>query len=126
MRLWKGFVVTEPHEHEKLPNLIEEYLGAAIRQIRNRRVREDVLAELRAHFTDPLADVGADDVKVRAEVAEALIAQFGDVKLLARLINRAKKRCRPLWVKSDTIVAQCEACPAVLKWETRRSAARAL
>ena len=42
----------------------------------------------------------------RDELAASLIADFGDTKSLARLIKRAKKRCRPLWVKF--IIRTCQ------------------
>jgi len=41
-----------------------------------------------------IADPAAKDVK-----AKELISEFGDPKLLATLSRRAKKRCRPMWVK---------------------------
>ena len=60
-----------------------------------RKVRQDVEAELAAHFEDELKDYATDEEK--EQKAQQLIAEFGDVKLLAVLLRRAKKRCRPLW-----------------------------
>jgi len=48
-----------------------------------------------AHFEDGLKDCTTDQEKEQA--ALKLIADFGDIKLLALLLRRAKKRCRPLW-----------------------------
>ncbi len=60
-----------------------------------RKVRRDVQAELTAHFEDELKDCKTDEN--REQKAKQLITEFGDVKLLAVLLRRAKKRCRPLW-----------------------------
>jgi len=60
-----------------------------------RKVRRDVQAELAAHFEDELKDCKTDEN--REQKAKQLITEFGDVKLLAVLLQRAKKRCRPLW-----------------------------
>jgi hypothetical protein len=62
-----------------------------------KKVRRDVQAELTAHFEDELKDCKTDEQ--REQKARQLIAGFGDVKLLAILLRRAKKRCRPLWRK---------------------------
>jgi len=62
-----------------------------------RMIRQDVQAELAAHFEDGLKDCKTDQEK--EQKAQQLIANFGDAKLLAVLLRRAKKRCRPLWRK---------------------------
>ncbi len=92
-----------PDEHN-LPDLIEEYLTQFSRRIRPRYARTDVLAELRSHFTDTLADAPQD--KDPTELARELITEFGNAKLLSRLIKRAKKRCRPLWAKC--VIRTCQ------------------
>jgi len=66
-----------------------------------RKVRQDVQAELAAHFEDELKDCKTDQEK--QQKAQQLITGFGDVKLLAILLRRAQKRCRPLW---RTVVAR--------------------
>lgn len=66
-----------------------------------KKVRADVMAELIAHFEDELRDCKGDDEKEQR--AQKLIEDFGDAKLLAVLLRRAKKRCRPLW---RTVVAR--------------------
>jgi hypothetical protein len=79
-----------------LPACAEEYIQLIVKKMRYRRkVRQDVLAELTAHFEDELKDCATDED--RQQKAKELIAEFGDIKLLAVLLRRAKKRCRPLW-----------------------------
>ncbi|MBW7990330.1 MAG: hypothetical protein FVQ84_10000 [Planctomycetes bacterium] len=79
-----------------LPACAEEYIKQIIKKMRYRRkVRQDVQEELTAHFEDELKDCATDEEK--EQKAKELIAEFGDVKLLAVLLRRAKKRCRPLW-----------------------------
>ena len=51
-----------------------------------------------AHFEDELR--GCADDGQKDEGAKQLIAEFGAPKLLAVLLRRAKKRCRPLWQKA--------------------------
>jgi len=87
---------------EHLPAYAAEFLRLVIRKMRYRSsVQKDVQAELAAHFEDELKDCASDQEK--EQKAEQLIAEFGDVKLLAVLLRRAKKRCRPLW---RTVVAR--------------------
>jgi hypothetical protein len=81
---------------QNLPDCAREFIRQVIKKMRYRRkVRQEVQAELTAHFEDELRDkpVGPE----RDEKARQLISEFGDVKLLAVLLRRAKKRCRPLW-----------------------------
>ena len=81
-----------------LPACVDEYVTAVVKKMRCRkRVRADVRAEIRAHFEDALKDDAT--AAERQRHAEDLIAAFGDVKLLAVLCRRAKKRCRPLWIR---------------------------
>ena len=85
-----------------LPASAREYIGAMVKKMRYRRkVREDVRAEIAAHFEDELRDCKTDEEKEKK--AEQLVEEFGDLKLLAILLRRAKKRCRPLW---RTLVAR--------------------
>jgi hypothetical protein len=80
----------------KLPACAEEYIKRVLKKMRYRRkVRRDVQQELTAHFEDELKDCKSE--QDRQQKAQQLIAEFGDVKLLAVLLRRAKKRCRPLW-----------------------------
>jgi hypothetical protein len=86
-------------EHRQLENLPESIVGfinSVIKKMRYRRkVRQDVHAELSAHFEDELKSCATEEEK--RQKAQQLIADFGDPKLLAVLLRRAKKRCRPLW-----------------------------
>ena len=85
-----------------LPASVREYIGALVKKMRYRRiVREDVRAEITAHFEDELSDCRTDEKKEKK--ARELISEFGDLKLLAILLRRAKKRCRPFW---RTLVAR--------------------
>ena len=81
---------------QNLPICAVDFINKVIKKMRYRsKVRRDVQAELIAHFEDALKDCDTD--KKREEKAGRLITEFGDVKLLAILLRRAKKRCRPLW-----------------------------
>jgi len=82
-----------------LPEIVRAYIDSVIRKMRYRRkVRREVRQELIDHFTDALSDCKSE--QERQERAERLIADFGDAKLLAVLIRRGKKRCRPAWAKA--------------------------
>jgi hypothetical protein len=86
----------EESELQNLPSCAAEYIKLVIKRMRYRKkVRRDVQAELAAHFEDELRDCTADEEK--EQKARRLIEDFGDAKLLAVLLRRAKKRCRPLW-----------------------------
>jgi hypothetical protein len=79
-----------------LPACAADFIKQVIKKMRYRRkIRRDVQAELTVHFEDELKDCKSDSEK--EQKAEKLIAEFGDVKLLAVLLRRAKKRCRPIW-----------------------------
>ncbi|MBN2182754.1 MAG: hypothetical protein JW715_12655 [Sedimentisphaerales bacterium] len=87
---------------QNLPDGAREFINKIIKKMRYRRkVGEDVKAELAAHFEDELKDL--PDGREKDEKARQIICEFGDVKLLAVLLRRAKKRCRPLW---RTLVAR--------------------
>ncbi len=86
----------------KLPVAAAKFIRLVVNKMRYRReVRRDVQAELAAHFEDKLKGCKADTE--REQKARQLVGDFGDVKLLAVLLRRAKKRCRPLW---RTVVAR--------------------
>ena len=89
----------EKRDLQHLPACAAEFIGLIIKKIRYRKkVRCDVQAELATHFEDKLKDCATD--KEREQTARQLIADFGDIRLLAVLLRRAKKRCRPLWKKA--------------------------
>ena len=86
----------------RLPDSAAAFIKHVIKKMRYRKkVRSEVMAELAEHFEDELKDCTTDEQ--RQQKAQQLITGFGDVKLLAVLLRRAKKRCRPLW---RTIVAR--------------------
>lgn len=86
----------------RLPDSAAAFIKQVIKKMRYRKkVRSEVMAELAAHFEDELKDCKTDEQK--KQIAQQLITDFGDVKLLAVLLRRAQKRCRPLW---RTIVAR--------------------
>jgi hypothetical protein len=81
-----------------LPACATEFIRRVIRRMwYRRRAKRDVQAELMAHFEDAVRDCATAEEKERS--ARELIEGFGDAKLLAALCHRAKKRCRPLWLK---------------------------
>jgi len=83
-------------DSNSLPACAAEYVQQVLKKMRYRRkVRDEVKAELMAHFEDELKDCKIDEEK--EEKARETLTEFGDLKLLAILLRRAKKRCRPLW-----------------------------
>jgi len=98
---WLVFKVLSYKEIEtagmsKLPCAVSELIGNIISNMRYRRkVRAEVSQELADHFTDTLS--ACKDEAQRLTLAQEMIEGFGDVKLLAVLLRRAKKRCRPMW-----------------------------
>jgi hypothetical protein len=86
-------------EKSSLPQIVLAYIEQVIRNVKYRyKVRQEVKAELLAHFEDALR--GVKDDTDRRKKAEELIRNFGDAKVLAVLIRRGKKRCRPVWQKA--------------------------
>jgi len=83
-------------DSKSLPACTAEYIRRLLKKMRYRRkVRDEVEAELTAHFEDELKD--CKNVEEKEQKARQLVTDFGDFKLLAILLRRAKKRCRPLW-----------------------------
>jgi len=92
----------EKTDLQNLPACAAEFITLVIKKMRYRKkVRDEVMAELTAHFEDELRDCKTGDEK--EQKAQKLIEDFGDAKLLGVLLRRAKKRCRPLW---RTVVAR--------------------
>ncbi|MBN2131092.1 MAG: hypothetical protein JW741_16445 [Sedimentisphaerales bacterium] len=88
-----------------LPECAAEFLRQVTRKMRYRRkAREEVQAELTAHFTDELKDC-ADAVE-KEQKAQKMVQGFGDARLIAILCRRAKKRCRPRWKTAFLRTAQ--------------------
>ncbi|MCH9023185.1 MAG: hypothetical protein IID32_10540 [Planctomycetes bacterium] len=96
---------------EKLPVSVTGFIAEVINKMRYRRgVRRDVELELIYYFNDATSDCQTS--REKDTLAQTLIEQFGDPKLLAQLIRRAKKRCRPLWKK--TLIRTAQATAALL------------
>ena len=96
-------MVDNRNESEDLPGIVGDYIDSVIRKMRYRRkVRRQVRGELTAHFCDALAN--CETTEKQEQRAKELIPEFGDTRLLAKLIRRSKKRCRPLW---RTVVVRC-------------------
>ena len=94
------------YEPEHLPAVVAEHIELIIKKMRYRRkVRQEVRTELAGHFADALRDY--ENEYEKEKLAERLTGEFGDEKLLATLIRRGKKRCRPLWVQG--LVRTCQA-----------------
>jgi hypothetical protein len=89
-------------QFENLPSSAAEYINLVIKNMRYRKIaREEVREELVDHFEVYLKDCATNEEK--EQKAKQLISEFGDPKILAILMRRAKKRCRPLW---RTIIAR--------------------
>jgi len=83
-------------DFQNVPAVAAGFINRVISKMRYRKkIRRDVQVELVAHFEDELKDCATDQEK--DQKAQQLIADFGDAKLLAVLLRRAKKRCRPFW-----------------------------
>jgi len=83
---------------ENLPRSAVDYINLVIKNMRYRKkTRDEVREELIDHFEVYLKDCAANAEK--EQEAQRLISEFGDPKILAVLMRRAKKRCRPLWQK---------------------------
>ena len=85
-------------DNNDLPKCAADYIEQVVCKVRYRKkIRADVRAELIGHFEDALKDCTTDDDC--CQTAEEVITEFGDPKMLAKLIRRGKKRCRPMWKK---------------------------
>jgi hypothetical protein len=90
----------KPNENrpDNLPPSATEFVRQVVRNMGwSKRAREEVAAELAAHFEDELRD--CTDARERERRVLRLVEQFGDAKVLAVLCRRGKKRCRPLGVR---------------------------
>ncbi len=75
-----------------------DYIESLIKGVgASRRVRLEVAEEIGHHFVDAMGESAGDEAK--EELARELMENFGDIKMLGKLIKRGKKRCRPLWQK---------------------------
>ncbi len=86
-------------QSEQFPECVTNYIAEVVRKIRYRRkVRREVRQELVDHFADGLAECKNQEEK--QQQAETMIVKFGEARVLAKLIRRGKKRCRPWWQKA--------------------------
>jgi len=93
---------------EKLPVSVTAFIAEVIKKVRyRRRVRRDVELELIYYFNDATSD--CQTTQEKDTLAQTLIEQFGEPRFLAKLIRRAKKRCRPIWKKTLIRTAQTTA-----------------
>ena len=84
---------------DNLPANLADYIRKVAKRVRfSRKVRAEVTAELADHFSQALRE--CDSENERQQLADELIAQFGDASVLGSLIRRGKKRCRPRWQKA--------------------------
>jgi hypothetical protein len=88
----------KPDEFGEMPACAIEYINLVIQKMRYRKkARDEVREELFDHFEVYLKDCATNEEK--EQKAQRLLSEFGDPKILAVLMRRAKKRCRPLWQK---------------------------
>ena len=81
------------------PACTAEFIRQVVREMGyHKKARQEVEAELAAHFEDELRN--CTEAQEKEQRALQLIKEFGDAKLLAVLCRRGKKRCRPLWAKA--------------------------
>lgn len=79
-----------------LPKVALDFIESVVKKVRYRKkIRQEVREELTDHFYMAFKDCKTEQEKV--QTAEEIISEFGDVRMLAGLIRRGKKRCRPLW-----------------------------
>jgi hypothetical protein len=87
---------------KSLPKIALDFIDRVVKNVRYRKnIRQEVRDELTDHFYMALKDCKSQEDK--EQTAQELISQFGNIKQLASLIRRGKKRCRPLW---RTIIAR--------------------
>jgi len=85
-------------DYKDLPRTAVDFIESVIKKVRYRKkVRQEVRDELIDHFAMALSECNTAEEKEAA--AHEMIEEFGDIKTLACLIRRGKKRCRPLWKK---------------------------
>jgi len=90
---------TKQENKQTLPTCITEYLTRIIQKMRYRKkVCREVMHELTGHLEDELCE--CESMQEKDKRAQDLMTEFGDAKMLAVLMRRAKKRCRPLWKKA--------------------------
>ncbi len=90
---------------DNLPPNATEFIRQVVREMGyHKKARQEVKAELTAHFEDELRDCA--DAQEREQKVRRVMEGFGNARLLAVLCRRAKKRCRPLWASALVRTAQ--------------------
>ncbi len=98
---------------DSLPSIATEFIRRVVREMGyHRKARQEVEAELTAHFEDELRDCAS--ARERGQRAQRLVEGFGDARLLAVLCRRSKKRCRPLWATTLVRTLQATGVSVVL------------
>ncbi|HUW62885.1 MAG TPA: hypothetical protein VMZ06_17905 [Candidatus Bathyarchaeia archaeon] len=83
-------------ELDKLPaNALSYIETVAAKSSLFKRMRLEVRRELASHFADAIGAANGN----AEQAADLLIREFGDPRLLAKLIRRGKTRCQPLWLQ---------------------------
>ncbi len=82
---------------DTLPQILLDYIDALINSVGTKKVQLEVTEELTCHFMDAMH--GSENDRQKEDSAKELIENFGDAKMLGKLIKQGKKRCRPLWQK---------------------------
>ncbi|MBW8035648.1 MAG: hypothetical protein FVQ79_08470 [Planctomycetes bacterium] len=91
-------MIDHKKDYNDLPQTAVDFIDSVIKRVRYRKkVRLEVRDELIDHFTMALSECNTPEQKEAA--VKEMIEKFGDIKTLACLIRRGKKRCRPLWKK---------------------------
>ncbi len=90
---WKAQI-----EASGLPEAVGKLIAEVVKRTRLwKREKAEVAMELIAHFQDGMES---------GRLAEELVGTFGEVKTVAKLIRRGKKRNRPLWWRAGRRMAQ--------------------
>ena len=88
--------MSNDHYDGGLPDEAVSFIDLVVKKVRYRKkVRCEVRDELVDHFYMAIKDCRTEGER-QAAVRE-VIEEFGDADVVARLIRRGKKRCRPLW-----------------------------
>jgi hypothetical protein len=96
---WASEQIADKYGTFVIPKVARDYIGLVVRKVGYRsRIRAEVRQELEGYFHDALGSIA--DKQERLDRAAAIVKDFGDARVLAKLIRRGKKRCRPLWLKA--------------------------
>ena len=74
---------------DTLPQILLDYIDTLINSVGAKKVQFEVAEELKYHFMDAMG--GSESDRNNKEFARGLIEDFGDAKMLGKLIKRGKK-----------------------------------